>query len=117
MFYSPFIYNKAVYLYTLEQSFITGALAYAELGTFITRSGAEYSYLLSCFGPMGEKYGALPAFLFNWVNMVLLKPAAVSIITLTFALYVLEPFYQVCEQPPAATKCLAALCIREFVFD
>ena len=64
---------------------------------------------------MSKNFGALPAFMFNWINMVLLKPAALSIISLTFAIYVLEPFFQVCEQPTAATKCLAALVVCKCV--
>ncbi len=36
-----------------------GALAYAELGTMITSSGAEYSYFMVAFG-------AFPAYMFSW---------------------------------------------------
>lgn len=39
----------------------TGALAYAELGTMNTSSGAEYAYFMDAFG-------GPPAFLFSWVN-------------------------------------------------
>lgn len=37
-----------------------GALAYAELGTMNTSSGAEYAYFMDAFG-------GPPAFLFSWV--------------------------------------------------
>ena len=101
----------------------TGALTYAELGTAISSSGAEYSYLLEAFG-RGNDVGdgncrrfwrPLPAFLFAWVNMVLLKPAAVAIICLVFSAYCIEPFYSVCSSPIVAQKCLAALCIRKLI--
>lgn len=39
----------------------TGALAYAELGTMNTSSGAEYAYFMDAFG-------GPPAFLFSWVK-------------------------------------------------
>lgn len=38
-----------------------GALAYAELGTMNTSSGAEYAYFMDAFG-------GPPAFLFSWVS-------------------------------------------------
>lgn len=38
-----------------------GALAYAELGTMNTSSGAEWAYFMDAFG-------APPAFLFSWVS-------------------------------------------------
>ena len=58
-----------------------GALSYAELGTMIPLSGAEYAYLLHAFGP-------LPAFLFSWTAVIVLKPSLVAIICLAFGAYV-----------------------------
>lgn len=51
----------------------TGSLTYAELGTMIPKSGAEYPYLWEAFGPV-------PAFLFAWTSSIVLKPSAVAII-------------------------------------
>ena len=94
--------------------YLAAAVCYAELGTLIPKSGAEYSYLYDSYGPLHHFVGPLPAFLFNWTNTLLLKPAAVAIITLAFALYAIEPVFELCDQPERATKCLAALCICEW---
>ncbi|CAH1779581.1 unnamed protein product [Owenia fusiformis] len=88
-----------------------GALAYAELGTFIPKSGAEYVYLLEGFGSRNERIGGIPAFLFQWVSTLLLKPSSFAIITLAFASYTLEPFFPACGPPEVMLKCLAAVAI------
>ncbi|XP_039619526.1 b(0,+)-type amino acid transporter 1 isoform X2 [Polypterus senegalus] len=77
-----------------------GALCYAELGTMITKSGGDYSYLLEAFGPV-------PAFLYAWTSVVVLKPASCAIICLSFAEYSAAPFYPSCEPPVFIIKCLA----------
>ena len=51
----------------LEGSNFSGALAYAELGTMIPSSGAEYSYFMVAFGPF-------PAYMFSWVSTIIIKP-------------------------------------------
>ncbi|KAL7978888.1 hypothetical protein Chor_013377, partial [Crotalus horridus] len=81
-----------------------GALCFAELGTTITKSGAEYPYLL-------EAFGSIPAFLFSWSSLMVIKPSAFAIICLTFAEYVSAPFYPGCEPPVAVIKCLATAAI------
>ncbi|XP_074468272.1 b(0,+)-type amino acid transporter 1-like [Sebastes fasciatus] len=81
-----------------------GALCYAELGTMITKSGGEYSYLMEAFGP-------LPAYLFSWTTVMVLKPSSFAIITLSFAEYASAPFYPGCTPPLVVTKCLAAAAI------
>ncbi|XP_072024459.1 b(0,+)-type amino acid transporter 1-like [Amphiura filiformis] len=87
-----------------------GALAYAELGTLVPKSGAEYVYLYETVGP-------IPAFLFAWTSTVLLKPAQVSIIALSFGAYVVAPFFpNECEPPVLAVKLFATLCILLILF-
>uniref|UniRef100_A0A6Q2YLQ3 b(0,+)-type amino acid transporter 1 n=1 Tax=Esox lucius TaxID=8010 RepID=A0A6Q2YLQ3_ESOLU len=77
-----------------------GALCYAELGTMITKSGGEYSYLMEAFGPV-------VAYLYSWTTVIILKPSSFAIISLSFAEYASTPFYPGCTPPMVVTKCLA----------
>ncbi|XP_048225144.1 B(0,+)-type amino acid transporter 1 [Perognathus longimembris pacificus] len=81
-----------------------GALCYAELGTMITKSGGEYPYLMEAFGP-------IPAYLFSWTSLVVMKPSSFAIICLSFAEYVCAAFYSGCQPPQVVVKCLAAAAI------
>lgn len=83
---------------------LLGALCYAELGTMITKSGAEYSYMMDAFGP-------LPAFLFSWVSVLVLKPSMMAIICLSLGEYVIEPLYIGCRPDILSVKLVAALAI------
>ncbi|XP_054710188.1 b(0,+)-type amino acid transporter 1-like [Uloborus diversus] len=83
---------------------LLGALCYAELGTMITKSGAEYSYMMDAFGP-------LPAFLFSWVSVLVLKPSMLAIICLSLGKYVVEPFYIECVPEMLSVKLFAAFSI------
>lgn len=88
-----------------------GALSLAELGTMIPKSGCEYAYLLECYGGKEKfrSFGRIPAFLFNWVSMLLIKPSSIAIISLTCAEYVMVPFFDDgCGEPPAPNKKLMA---------
>ncbi|XP_047220064.1 b(0,+)-type amino acid transporter 1 [Girardinichthys multiradiatus] len=81
-----------------------GALCYAELGTMITKSGAEYSYLI-------EAFGSLVGYLYSWTTVMVLKPSSFAIITLSFAEYASAPFYPDCTPPLVVIKCLSAAAI------
>ncbi|KAK2725332.1 hypothetical protein QYM36_001697, partial [Artemia franciscana] len=82
---------------------LLGSLAYCELGTLIPKSGAEYIYFREAFTPSIEGkskgikdtlklfFGPLPAFLFGWVSVLLLRPSSFAIISLSFASYVVTP--------------------------
>eukprot|EP00794_Sanderia_malayensis_P020369 gene20369-22378_t len=81
-----------------------GALCYSELGTTIPKSGAEYAYLFDAFGP-------IPAFLFSWTAVLVIRPAAVAGIAVVFGEYVVKPFYDDCDPPIYLIKLLAFICI------
>lgn len=86
---------------------VPGALCFAELGTMITKSGGEYPYLLEAFGP-------IPAYLFSWTSLFVIKPTSFAIICLSFSEYVSAPFYSGCKPPEAVVKCLAAAAICKY---
>ncbi|RZC22676.1 b(0,+)-type amino acid transporter 1-like, partial [Asbolus verrucosus] len=70
---------------------LLGALAFAELGTVVPRSGAEYAYFIDSFGPLHKFWGQLPAFIYSWVMIIIIRPAEVAVIILTFSEYLCQP--------------------------
>lgn len=82
-----------------------GALCYCELGTMIQRSGGELTYIREALGP-------LPGFLVSWTMVLILKPASVAIITLSFASYAIQPFMDASHvENEWLIKFIAAICI------
>jgi amino acid transporter len=81
-----------------------GAYCYAELGCMIKKSGADYAYIHFSFGPF-------LAFIRLWIECVILRPCIGAIQALTFALYILKPFFPECDPPEDSTRILAAACI------
>lgn len=89
---------------------LLGSLCYCEMGTMIPKSGAEYSYLYDAFGP-------LPAFLYSWTLALIIRPSSLTVVALTFARYVSQPFFPDCEiSPLAVRKILAATCLSLTMF-
>ncbi|KAF8786972.1 Y+L amino acid transporter 2-like [Argiope bruennichi] len=86
-----------------------GACCYAELGAAIPKSGGEFAYLNESFGP-------LLAFLYLWVALLIIMPTGNAIIALTFAEYILQPFYGTCQAPHMAVKLLAVVVILFLTF-
>jgi solute carrier family 7 (L-type amino acid transporter), member 9/15 len=72
---------------------LLGALCFAELGCLVPKSGAEYAYLMEAFGKKGL-WGPLPAFVCAWIYVMILRPAEIAIIILTFAEYSIQPFHK-----------------------
>jgi amino acid transporter len=59
---------------------VFGALTLAELATMFPRSGGVFVYVREGFGPM-------PAFLFGWTEMIVIRPSALGAIAMIFAEY------------------------------
>ena len=81
-----------------------GALCYCELGTTLPSSGGEYHYLFSTFGP-------IPAFLFSWTAVLVIKPSAIAGVSIVFGSYMTKPFYTDSEPPVYLVKLLGFSCI------
>lgn len=74
----------------------------------IPKSGGDYAYIGTAFGP-------LPAFLYLWVALLILVPTGNAITALTFAQYLLKPFWPSCEAPIEAVQLLAAAMICKMI--
>jgi amino acid transporter len=59
---------------------LCGALTLAELAGALPRSGGIFAYLLECFGP-------LPAFLFGWTELAVIRASALGATATIFAEY------------------------------
>jgi amino acid transporter len=79
---------------------LCGTLTVAELAGALPRSGGIFAYLL-------EAYGPVPAFLFGWTELIVIRAAALGAIATIFAEY-LGYFVHLA---PAAVRYTAALAI------
>jgi APA family basic amino acid/polyamine antiporter len=59
---------------------LAGALTFAELAASMPRSGGVFAYILEAFGP-------LPAFLFGWTELAVIRASALGAIATLFAEY------------------------------
>lgn len=99
-------------MYSTRQSInllFSGSLSYAELGTLITKSGAEYPYMMAAMG-------RVVAFLFAWTKIIILTPSSMAIICLTFAEYVMSLF-EFCGEPQIPKKVIAAVAMGKILPD
>jgi amino acid transporter len=78
---------------------LCGALTVAELAGALPRSGGIFAYLL-------EAYGPVPAFLFGWTELVVVRAAALGAIATIFAEY-LGYFWPLTPQQVRYTAALA----------
>ena len=77
---------------------VAGALCYIELGTFIKKSGGDYTYILEAYSfkkrkPWLEFTGSLLAFLFTWSSVLVIRTTSLAIITMAFGRYLSRPFF------------------------
>ena len=85
---------------------LAGALTYAELAAAFPRSGGIYVFLREGFGP-------LPAFLFGWAELWIIRPGAFGAIGITASAYTLrtlglDPAADVAGLPLRAEQALGA---------
>ena len=59
---------------------VAGALTIAELAEHVPRSGGMFVYIREAWGP-------LPAFLFGWTELLVIRPSALGAIAMIFAAY------------------------------
>ncbi|XP_062863740.1 b(0,+)-type amino acid transporter 1 [Trichomycterus rosablanca] len=78
------------------------SLSYSELGTLIQESGGEYIYIL-------RTSGKLMAFVFVFSSVVVVRPASMTGVALSFAQNAVAPFYEDCMPPDIVVKCVAAV--------
>ncbi|XP_030766225.1 b(0,+)-type amino acid transporter 1-like [Sitophilus oryzae] len=92
---------------------LLGALAFAELGTVVPRSGAEFAYFMDSFGPLHKFWGALPAFLYSWLMVVIIRPAEIAVIILTFSEYLCQPIMDALsiDDPYTSEKAIKSIAI------
>jgi len=84
---------------------LLGAFCYAELGTVIRESGADYSYINYAYRP-------IVSYIFSWVNNILVKPASLGVITLTCAQYITTPLFDDgCGDAPIYLKKILAIVV------
>src|SRR5207245_8819462 len=62
---------------------LCGALTYAELAALFPRSGGIYVFIREAFGP-------LPAFLFGWSELLIIRTGAYGAISITSSAYTLR---------------------------
>lgn len=87
-----------------------GAFVYIELGTTFPQSGSDFIYIQ-------KSLGDLPAFLYIWTSMIVTTPAGMAIQSMTFANYVLEPFFLHCMIPPNAIRMVAGSVICRYILQ
>src|SRR6266480_3589645 len=78
---------------------LCGALTYAELAALFPRSGGVYVYIR-------EGFGRLPAFLFGWTELLLIRASALGAIATPFAEYFLRSLGLDPKIEPTATYVL-----------
>ncbi|MFN8583559.1 MAG: amino acid permease [Gemmatimonadaceae bacterium] len=79
---------------------LSGALSLAEVGSALPRTGGLFAFLKEAWGP-------LPAFLFGWSELVIIRGVSFAAVSITFAEYA----YRVLGLDPAnpSTRVVAAL--------
>lgn len=93
---------------------MAGGLCYIELGLLVKRGGGEPGYLVEAYSfrnknKWSELLGSLLGFLFVWSNICILRPASLSIQSLTCSHYLTSPFVGSDEVPSESLVTAVAL--------
>ncbi|XP_031350861.1 putative L-type amino acid transporter 1-like protein MLAS [Photinus pyralis] len=103
--------NVSLIVWTVSGVFsMVGAYCYAELGTMIKKSGADYAYIMETFGPF-------LAFIRLWIECMIVRPCSQAIVALTFSVYVMKPLFPECQPPEDAARLLAVCCICKYFHE
>uniref|UniRef100_A0A5S6Q2A2 Amino acid permease/ SLC12A domain-containing protein n=1 Tax=Trichuris muris TaxID=70415 RepID=A0A5S6Q2A2_TRIMR len=86
-----------------------GAYCYAELGTLIRKSGGDYAYITTAFGPF-------IGFIRLWIEAIVIRPCSATITALTFAKYALVPVFGDCNYVTPTEPLLACCCLFVLTF-
>ena len=91
-----------------------GALCYAELSTFVRKSGADYAYIQEAYSfkrknKFVRTLGKLISFTYLWMNFLVSDPMSIAISGLLAAEYLVKPFYLTCDPPVLVMKMLAVV--------
>jgi len=85
--------------------FYPGAFCFAELGTVVKESGADYAYLDAAFG-------SFVSYSYSWVSNMLLRPASMATISLTCAQYITTSMFDDgCGVAPPSLNIILAICV------
>ena len=68
---------------------------------------------MEAYGPLHKFFGPLPAFLYCYTRNLANVPSGLAVTSLSFALYVTQPFYADGEVPYWLPKIVAAVCVGE----
>ena len=100
---------------------MAGALVYAELGSSIPSSGGEHAYLMYTFhhatpgsSPRRGAFGRIPAFLYDWVGLLVIRPTMFCAVSLALGTYAVKPFFPHCQPPPMLVKLVTAVAMGTF---
>lgn len=77
------------------------ALCYAELGTAIRESGADFAYYRVAYRPS-------IGFIYAWTSILVVRTTGNAAMGLTFGTYLVKPFFPGCQPPDVAIKLAAS---------
>ncbi|CAF3044469.1 unnamed protein product [Rotaria sp. Silwood2] len=96
---------------------LLGALCFAEIGAVIPGSGAELAYMKEGIGSIHERTRDIFAYLFNWTNTLILKPASAAVLVMSFAEYFLSGIMDACGPPETLVKITSVFTLRLWAYD